>query len=218
MAAAANQQSTGVLLRHLPAVYQEQPGSLAVFLAACEAILLGGGDSSTGAVRGLEESISRLHTYLDPYQTPSDFLPWLAGWLALSLRADLDQAKQAEVVARIVPMYHWWGTRKGMEEMLALLTDGRPTIVEPEAEALEVGRAIVGRTTRLGRERPHYFQVSVELSGAPDQPTRERIEGLAREIVELAKPAHTYYSLEITTRAPRISGGRRKPSPQEEII
>jgi phage tail-like protein len=212
MAATQIATPAGVLWRLLPAIYQEQPGSLALILAAHEAILLGGAGHSIGGRAAIEESIARLHTYLDPRQTRPEFLPWLAGWLALTLRADLDVAKQAELVARIIPIYQWWGTRKGLEDLLELLTDGRPSIVEPDAVALEVGRAIVGSTTRLGHERPHFFQVRLELPGSPDAAALRRMEALAREVIDLVKPAHTHYSLDVVAHAPEQRAERAAPS------
>ncbi|MDD1438770.1 phage tail protein, partial [Dolichospermum sp. ST_sed10] len=53
---------------------------------------------------GLETIISQIHTYFDPQKTPSEFLPWLAGWVALSLREDWDDAVKRQFISRIVPL------------------------------------------------------------------------------------------------------------------
>jgi phage tail-like protein len=192
--------STGVLFDHLPAVYQEQAGPLAPFLDACEAILLGGGGTDAASQRGLGASISKLHTLLDPGEAPEAFLRWLAGWVSLDLRGDLEESRKRELLARIVALYSWRGTRKGLEDLLALLTGGRPVISEPESTTLEVGSALVGSTTRLG-SRPFYFEVRLELPASADSQTQARVEEMAREVIDLEKPAHTYYSLEVAAAA-----------------
>lgn len=188
--------SNTILFNHLPAVYQKEAGPLAPFLAACEAILLGAEDPANVESRGLGATISRLHTLLDPDKTPEPFLQWLAGWLALELRADLDESTKRELLTHIVSLYSWRGTRKGLETLLALLTGATPVITEPETSTLEVGAAVVGSSTRLG-SRPFYFSVRLELPPSTDQQAHKRIEEIAREVIEREKPAHTYYSLEI---------------------
>ncbi|NJR57850.1 MAG: hypothetical protein HC769_02680 [Cyanobacteria bacterium CRU_2_1] len=80
------------LLALLPALYQTDP-FIGEFLLPFERILLGRveADKVDFPDRGLEETIAELATYFDPQHTPKEFLSWLAGWAALSLRADLPE-------------------------------------------------------------------------------------------------------------------------------
>ncbi|MFO5473218.1 MAG: phage tail protein, partial [Dolichospermum sp.] len=77
-------------LQYLPAILQEDP-FMGRFLLAFEKILSGVKDlpnyekiiqGNSENVPGLEEIISRVETYFHPQETPEQFLPWLAGWVA----------------------------------------------------------------------------------------------------------------------------------------
>ncbi|HEX8921573.1 MAG TPA: hypothetical protein VF766_08855, partial [Pyrinomonadaceae bacterium] len=82
------------LLDYLPEIYRDQ-GFLSGYLSAFEKILIGrkddlripGGAAGGAAPKSLEETIASVATLFDPVTTPKDFLPWLASWAALSLRA-----------------------------------------------------------------------------------------------------------------------------------
>src|ERR1700727_226043 len=116
----------GRFLAHLPAIYQEQdpPDLLGSFLAAFERVLLGEDESRrrsrkpaskrdrrAPSVEGLGKKIARLYKLFDPRDTPEEFLPWLASWAALTLRANLSTAKQRNLIAHIIPLYRIRGTR-----------------------------------------------------------------------------------------------------------
>ena len=81
------------LLRHLPALYADDP-YLGRFLLAFEKLLLGRDDGLAFTHAGLEQTIDRLAGFIDPETAPADFLPWLSSWTAFMLRADLDEARQ----------------------------------------------------------------------------------------------------------------------------
>ena len=73
-------------LRHLPAIYSNtlQRGDfLARFVSLFESFF-----------GGVEAAIARLPALFDPHAAPQEFLPWLAGWLALELDEDWDEAQQ----------------------------------------------------------------------------------------------------------------------------
>src|SRR6516165_683931 len=109
----------GEMIQYLPAIYQAagEHSLLAHLLAAFEAILLHNPDKGFER-RGLEDVISDLARYFEPKRTEPEFLPWLAGWVALSLRADLSEARKREVIARIVPLHARRGTPGGMKELV----------------------------------------------------------------------------------------------------
>ena len=188
-----------IFVRNLPAIYQEQP-SIAEFLRPFEAVLLGGQARLPEESPGLREIILALPDLLDPDKTPEEFLPWLASWLALDLRADLPVDRKRSLIANAVALYTWRGTRKGLEDMLNIITGGgSAAIKEPEILTLTVGvQAVVGSTTRLGRDLPYFFEVRLTMPHGPLTGEKlSALEALVRDTIELGKPAHTHYQLEL---------------------
>ena len=198
------------LLEYLPEIYQGEP-FLGQFLLALEKILLGRADSIDYSEKGLEEKIANIHTYFDPQETPPDFLPWLASWTALSLRADLDIPQQRDFIANIVERYRYRGTKANLEELLKLFIKGTPSITETSDPELQIGdsqllnqnsqplpiQSILGEGSYLGGGSPQFFTVQIALSQElrPEE-IRRQIE-IATAIIEQEKPAHTQYQLEI---------------------
>lgn len=207
----------------------DQPSFLAQFLLAFERILLGRGDTSTEVPQpGLEEilggmvypdgqtvQLAGIHRYFDPgvrrqngeevflppaEATPTDFLPWLAGWVALSLRQDWTEAEQRRFISRIVPLYRLRGTKQGLEELLIAYT-GLPresVQVFELTQPLQVGKvSTIGVDTAIGGGSPHFFVVkmSLSLSGSTDATERSRKAQTARFIIDQEKPAYTHYEL-----------------------
>lgn len=188
-------------LNNLPAVFQQDADAAGVsfigrFLLAFEKILSGLGDP---AEPGLEERLhgisdpatggvllAGLQRYFDPgmrgdttlpeaQRTPDEFLPWLASWVALTLRDDWTAAEQRRLISRIVALYHQRGTKEGLRQMLETYTGGDVNIYEFEQPA-------------------HYFQVEL-LSNVNDANAISRKELIARAIINQEKPAHTFYTL-----------------------
>ncbi|MFZ4727174.1 MAG: phage tail protein [Pseudanabaena sp.] len=188
-------------LEYLPAYLQSDP-FLGRFLLAFEQglsgipslepvpfrphILTSGSESPVG----LETVISQIHTYLDPQQTPADFLPWLAGWVALSLREDWDEGVKRQFISQIVPLYRLRGTILGLKKMLTIYLENS-------------GLSYPERTISVFEfaDRPHYFQVQLALpSNQVIQPDRYWREcRAAQAIINEEKPAHTFYALRILT-------------------
>lgn len=194
----------GEMIQYLPAIYQAEGDHsfLAHLLAAFETILL---RNATGSgVRSLEDVISDLARYFDPKRTETEFLPWLANWVALSLRADLSEARKREAIARIVPLYGKRGTKDGIKDLVELFTGGTITLIEPDDLELQIrDHSTIGRDTWLGGPPPHVFRArfTPPHEDSKDKEQRERqgklqIE-IARWAIEMAKPAHTWYTLEV---------------------
>jgi phage tail-like protein len=191
----------------LPAIYQDPGGDgratyLHRFLAAFEEIVYGTRGSGkskqqSDAPLGLREEIERLGLLLDPWQAPAEFLPWLAGWMALSLRSNLRPERQRELVANIAQLYRIRGTRRYLEELLRLCVDVPTAIEEEDVPALQIGdHSTVGRDMYLGGGAPHFFRVRMFASGL-SVPELEEQRQLVYEVVELARPAHTAYEFRI---------------------
>jgi phage tail-like protein len=194
------------LLQYLPAIYREEP-FLGQFLLAFEKLLigrddgvpttdalpfvpLGEADAQEAARRersvdrtlpaappAIERTAANVGTFFDPYQTPADFLPWLASWTAFSLRADLVSAKQRDFIAKIIPLYRGRGTKRNLEQLLSIFTIGQPTVTE----ILEGGVS-------------HFFEVKVRLVRAASEVQLRQL-AIVRALVELEKPAHTDFEL-----------------------
>ena len=171
---------TSQLLDNLPAIYRADP-FLSRAILAFEKILLGRVDNEeiSFSERGLEEKIDTLANNFDPQQTPAEFLEWLSGWTAFSLRVDLPEQTQRRFIASAIQNYRYRGTKTSLQNLLETLLVGSPTIVEVP-------------------DRPHFFQVRISfpasLSGNAEVLGRQL--SAARSIIDLEKPAHTYYELQ----------------------
>jgi phage tail-like protein len=168
-------------LEHLPPIFRQDP-FVGRFLLAFEAVLSGPGPAGQP---GLEEAIGRITDHVDPRTAPEEFLPWLAGWVALSLRADWDTATKRAFLQEIVPLYRLRGTRAGLQRMLEIYTREKVTI-DDELD----GPA-------------HFFQVALTLS-EPDPDHLRRKQEIARAIVDQEKPAHTFYALRVVVPTMRL--------------
>ena len=175
-------QTASTYLDYLPSIFRQEP-FLGRFLLAFETVLSGRPPDRPG----LETAIGRLADYLDPATTKAEFLPWLAGWVALSLRADWSEATRRSFIQQIVPLYRLRGTRAGLQRMLELYTGDQGRVeVQDDFE-----------------QPAHYFQVRLTLS-EPDPALLRRKQQIARAIIDQEKPAHTFYALQIATRTMRL--------------
>ncbi len=186
-------KATSSYLQNLPAIFGETFGEevpfLGRFLLAFEQVLTGLPGLEEGhdppPSRGLEEIIATLATLFDPKETREEFLPWLANWVALGLRADWTVPQQRNFLANIVPLYRRRGTKENLAELLRIYT----------------GLDLVDPVTVV-EDEPHFFRVSVTIPNPDpatflDPATLKRQEQIATALIDLQKPAHTDYTLEI---------------------
>jgi phage tail-like protein len=160
-------QTAQRLPSYLPAIYRDDP-FLRHYLWAFEQVLL-----------GLEDRIAGLAARFDPAETPDEFLPWLSSWVAFTLRADLTPPQQREFIARIVSLYRRRGTRKNLEDLVSIFTRARPNIVESDDDG-----------------PGHFFRITLNLDRAPARDQLRQI-AIANALIELEKPAHTHYDLDL---------------------
>lgn len=210
-------------LEDLPAIYREaagggRPDFLGRFLLAFEHVLSGVGDP---ARPGLEEILDGIvedeavqlagaHRYFtpiphvdDPGYAPAEFLEWLSGWVALTLRDDWKEEERRRILAEIVPAYRRRGTLDGLRQVLAAFTGGTSediTISEGRKPFRLGVWSTVGEDTALG-DRPHYFLVHALVPSATDM---ARTRAAIRAIIDMEKPAHTRYELFVQSSALRI--------------
>jgi phage tail-like protein len=146
---------------------------------------------------GLEEIIAAIGTLFDPKETREDFLPWLASWVALGLRADWTELQQRDFLAKIVPLYRRRGTKENLAELLRIYTGLSPVITAVVETDFQIGvHSAIGVDTQIGGGAPHFFHVSVTMPN-PDPATLQRQRQIATALIELQKPAHTDYDLDI---------------------
>jgi phage tail-like protein len=138
------------------------------------------------------ETLDSFTAYLDPYTTSEEFLRWLASWLDLALDETWESDRRRRLVASAVVMYRWRGTKRGMLEYLTAYLGTVPEVID-EAERVEVAdEPVVG-----GEPTAPMFRVIV------NGPAPEAELSRLRAIVELAKPAHAGYRIEVRTRRAR---------------
>ncbi len=199
-------QPTSSYLQYLPPIFQESD-FLDGFLLAFEKILSQAAPSD--ARPALETVIAQSDKYFRPlpsgeaqHQTPADFLPWLAGWVALSLREDWPEQTQRRFIREVVPLYRKRGTKAGMKRMLEIyLGDGVPiNIYDRQADPNE---AVPTPDALSFAPPPYFFQVRIEV-GTQDTNEIRRIQQIAQAIIEQEKPAHTYYGLQIMIPTMRL--------------
>lgn len=202
-------------MEYLPAIYQEVDAAhpktfLGQLLLAFEKVLLGIEEEKAPtklamiepsdqaiAIEGLAEEIARLHRLFDPLATPDEFLPWLAGWAALTLRSELSNSRKRKLLAHIISLYRIRGTRKYLEELLTLCVDAVATVADTELPALQVGvHSTTDSDTYIGGGAPYFFRVTLVAPLLGPREVQAQVK-IAHAIVELAKPAHTIYELDV---------------------
>lgn len=217
MPAKSLQQDISTYLQYLPAIFHEDVDNVDApfingFLLAFEQVLTGRGnpddpgleerlDGITGAqLAGIQRYFEPGPDLLDLQRAPKDFLPWLASWVALSLRDDWNETERRRLISQIVPLYQQRGTRQGLKGILqtylALTDPERDITIQEYFNPLQVGDvSTVGVDTSIGGI-PHYFSVHVVLR-SPDADKVWMVCRSLPEIIDAWKPAHTYYDLAV---------------------
>lgn len=172
-------------LGQLPAIFAEDR-LLGRFLLAFETLLT---DDDPSLPPSLETEIGGMARYFDPLAAPAEFLPWLANWVALTLRADWEETTRRAFIQQIVPLYRLRGTRAGLQRMLELYTREPVTIMDSADAGLHLP--------------DHFFQVRITLN-EPDLVRFRQKEQIARAIIEQEKPAHTFFALQVAIPTMRL--------------
>jgi hypothetical protein len=137
----------------------------------------------------------------DPRDKDFDFLPWLASWVALTLRDDWEENKKR--------LYRLRGTKRGLEEALIIYTQtGVQTTSDVGVQVNELNapfqvgvHATIGKDTILDGGAPFFFWVQIVLPTANPERRKQQQE-IVTAIVDLQKPAHTDYRQPITVVTP----------------
>jgi hypothetical protein len=145
-----------------------------------------------------EEILDNLASYLDPYQAPHHFLPYLAHWVDLSRfltdspafgRQDSGPLSEVsspfspgmgrlrDLIASATELWQWRGTRRGLLGLLETATG---------IKGFEIDESVVSPS---GQARPFHLLVR-----APAQ--AQSYYRLIERILEMEKPAYVTYELQ----------------------
>ena len=125
--------------------------------------------------------------YLDPWLTPEDFLPWLAGWVGVALDPARPLGLRRAAVAHAVTLYRWRGTAQGIAAAVELATGVRPEVFDSGGAAWSARPG--GRPP--GDQVP-WLRVVLRVAegAAPDLLA-------TRQAAESAAPAHVPVQVEV---------------------
>jgi phage tail-like protein len=201
-------------LDYLPAVFGEDADAAAFlgrYLSGFEQVLTGAGNAGDPGLEEVLDGISGpagpvlggLQRYFTPtaasagLQTEPQFLPWLAGWVALALRQDATEAQQRRLIANAVSLYRLRGTAEGIRQVLAAYDIG--VEIDEDLEAMQIGvHSTIGLDTRVNGGAPYAFRVRANLAVADPHQLAALTQRITA-IVDAEKPAHTIYELTIDT-------------------
>jgi phage tail-like protein len=142
-----------------------------------------------------EAVLDEVPDFFDPLQARADFLPWLASWTALVLRADWSLEQKRDVLFQIIPLYRKRGTKAGLEEYLKIYVGDGASIVDVH-EPLQVGvSSHVGVDTVVGGVPTNLFRVNVAFTNPAELASKA---ASVRAVLDIEKPAHTHYTLTIS--------------------
>jgi phage tail-like protein len=168
------------------------------------------------------DRIDRLSELVDPLSTDPKFLPWLASWVGFDLDESLPIHQQRELVRRAIRLYRTRGTRRGIEEMVRVLTAAPVRIRERQKpRPVVLGKcAILGGRTIVERYRKNedgacyliepakaaetsFFALTLEPRERFRTRFGERAPGVLRRIVKVVSqetPTHVSFTIQFDHR------------------
>jgi phage tail-like protein len=150
----------------------------------------------------IERRLDRIWETFDPLTASSEFLPWLASWLALGLDAGWDDRTRRRVLQNASRLYRIRGSRQALVEWIQLFT-GLDVTIEENAWSYSGFRVGVAATIGVDSmilervNRAHAFVVKLPVPS--DQLSDDELARLYR-VINAEKPAHTIYCLAFTER------------------
>jgi phage tail-like protein len=184
------------IARLLPAIFQQtiQPGTpLAALLALMERL-----PAPDEAV------LERLETFFNPYQTPANFVPFLASWVDMEwiLLEDSQEfsslipplpsgiGRLRELVASATFLAQWRGTAQGLLSFLEIASG---------VQGFTIEECVPGPDGR-----PRAFHIAVHAPSAT-----ARYQTLLQRIIEAEKPAYVTYDLVFQAEEEQSAGERK---------
>jgi phage tail-like protein len=138
-------------------------------------------------------TLDSLACYFDPHLAPPDFVDYLAGWVGIELDDSWSVEQRRAIVAGAAVVHRRRGTRRGIEEALALALGAEVTVSDSGGCTWSASPG--GELPGTG---PVRMKVRIEVSEPGDVDPR-RVEAL----IEATKPAHVAHSF--TVAAPGSS-------------
>jgi phage tail-like protein len=115
--------SPRALVDTLPGLYQDDP-MVGAWLSALDEVLA-----------PVFLTLDGFPAYLDPWLTPADFVPWLAGWVGLVLDPAWPMGRRRAGIARAAELYRLRGTAAGVAAAVELATGVSPEVTESGGSA-----------------------------------------------------------------------------------
>jgi len=170
--------SPATYLKHLPAVYQEDPLSrdfLEEYLSIFETVLA-----------NLESRIEDVPRLFDVKETPNEFLSWLSTWVGTVKDENWSEGKWREFLSRAAELYKYRGTKEEINEIIKIYTGTHPLAIV-ERVLLKCTSPYLTKVLNLLFGGPYSFCVLLE----PEQVKTEKDRKVVLRIIESEKPAHT---------------------------
>ncbi len=145
----------------------------------------------------IDKKIESNFKYYDPHTTPTEFLPWLASWMAFTVDLDWPESRKRALIKRAVDLYRIRGTKRALALFLKLFTGYEPDITENvwpfkgfrvETEARIGIDSVILPPVNLA----HCYIITIPVKF--DDVTPELVFRV-HQIVQMEKPAHTHYYL-----------------------
>ncbi len=181
-------------LRYLPQIYQTDAATGNDFLKEFLWVFQHLTDSVT-------QRLDNGHRYYDPRETPSEFLPWLASWVALTVDVDWPDIKKRQLIRSAAELYKFRGTKRALRDVIRIFLEREPRI---EENKWPYPGFRVGVTSTVGIDTivlpvidlDHCF--IVHIPARADEITEEMVVKI-HNLISLEKPAHTTYFLQFQT-------------------
>jgi phage tail-like protein len=119
--------------------------------------------------------VDNIDLYLDPKMAPPEWLRWLASWVDIFVPATLPEDRQRAITKELPVLFMGRGSKGSLARHLELAFGIKPDIDEP-------------------KDKPYTFTVKLKL-GKDGNTSANR--GIATQIIESQRPAHTFYTLTI---------------------
>ena len=144
----------------------------------------------------LERKIDGLHRFFDPLNAPPEFLPWLAGWVALSIEQDWPEVKKRKLIREAIGIYSYRGTGRGLKLFLSIFTGVEPRVLENRwpYKGFRIGLVRMGVDSvvlpPVNLAHCAMIEVPAEFTDATDETILK-----IHDIIRMEKPGHVAYFL-----------------------